>query len=64
MKRAFSPQPSKWDLNNILQKTKTQSINPAQKKNNPKHSCNNKSYLINRVDFRAIFLPTVSALSY
>lgn len=35
MQRAFSPQPSKWDLNNILQKTKTQSINPAQKKITP-----------------------------
>lgn len=49
MKREFSPQPSKWDLNNILQKTKTKSISPAQKKYNPKHSCNNKTLLINRV---------------
>lgn len=55
MKRAFSPQPSKWDLNNILEETKTQSISPAQKKYNPKHSCNSKTLLINRVKIAGPF---------
>lgn len=45
----------------VLQKIKTQSISSAQKKYNPKHSCNNKTLLTNRAEtavpfFYPIFL--------
>lgn len=46
----------------VLEKIKTQSISPAQKKYNPEHSCNNKTLLTNKAEIAVPFFYPVFLL--